>query len=112
MSSDEASDFSHARRLLSEATSICALTGAGVSAESGVPTFRGEEGLWKSYVPRRVGDPSSFQAGSPAGFGSGMGGAGRRSGHANRTLAMKLWRSWPWGPRPSASCYAKRGRAS
>ena len=34
--------------LLSEPdTRIVALTGAGVSAESGVPTFRGEEGYWR-----------------------------------------------------------------
>ncbi|MDP6625174.1 MAG: Sir2 family NAD-dependent protein deacetylase, partial [Nitrospinota bacterium] len=25
------------------------LTGAGISAESGVPTFRGEEGLWRNF---------------------------------------------------------------
>ena len=25
---------------------VVALTGAGISAESGIPTFRGEEGYW------------------------------------------------------------------
>ena len=28
---------------------LVVLTGAGVSAESGVPTFRGDEGLWRTY---------------------------------------------------------------
>jgi NAD-dependent deacetylase len=30
---------------------IVALTGAGVSEESGVPTFRGDSGIWKRYNP-------------------------------------------------------------
>ena len=69
MSADEASGLARARELLSEASSICALTGAGVSAESGVPTFRGEEGLWKSYVPEELATPQAFQAGSPTCLG-------------------------------------------
>lgn len=34
---------------LGRASSLVVLTGAGVSQESGVPTFRGEEGLWRQY---------------------------------------------------------------
>jgi NAD-dependent deacetylase len=41
------------------AQSVCALTGAGISAESGVPTFRGEEGLWKKFKPEEL---ANFQA--------------------------------------------------
>src|SRR5260370_25960790 len=37
--------------LLSGSRSAVALTGAGVSAESGIPTFRGEGGLWSQYDP-------------------------------------------------------------
>ncbi|MCW5883008.1 MAG: hypothetical protein KIS91_18895, partial [Anaerolineae bacterium] len=33
----------------SNVASIVVLTGAGVSAESGVPTFRGSGGLWRTY---------------------------------------------------------------
>jgi NAD-dependent deacetylase len=44
---------------LKNAESICVLTGAGVSAESGVPTFRGEEGLWKKFKPEEL---ASFDA--------------------------------------------------
>jgi NAD-dependent deacetylase len=38
---------------------IAVLTGAGISAESGVPTFRGENGLWKKYRPEQL---ANFQA--------------------------------------------------
>jgi len=50
-----------ARELISSADSICVLSGAGVSAESGVPTFRGEEGLWKSYSPEELATPTAFR---------------------------------------------------
>lgn len=39
---------------------IVALTGAGVSAESGVPTFRGENGLWKQYRAEDLATPEAF----------------------------------------------------
>src|SRR5574342_114121 len=34
---------------LKAARRVVVLTGAGISAESGLPTFRGKEGLWKKY---------------------------------------------------------------
>ncbi len=37
------------------------LTGAGVSAESGVPTFRGEDGLWKTYRFEELATPEAFE---------------------------------------------------
>ena len=40
---------------------VVVLTGAGISAESGVPTFRGEEGLWKQYRAEDLATPSAFQ---------------------------------------------------
>jgi NAD-dependent deacetylase len=36
------------------------LTGAGISAESGVPTFRGEEGLWKKFRPEELANFHAF----------------------------------------------------
>jgi NAD-dependent deacetylase len=39
---------------------VVALTGAGVSAESGVPTFRGPEGLWRKYRPEELATPQAF----------------------------------------------------
>lgn len=44
---------------LKTARSICVLTGAGISAESGVPTFRGNDGLWSKFKPEEL---ASFQA--------------------------------------------------
>lgn len=37
------------RALLSKASNVLFLTGAGVSAESGIPTFRGAGGYWRTY---------------------------------------------------------------
>lgn len=36
------------------------LTGAGISAESGVPTFRGQGGLWRQYRPEQLATPQAF----------------------------------------------------
>jgi NAD-dependent deacetylase len=53
-------DFEHARALLADARAVVVLTGAGMSAESGVATFRGEEGLWKTYRPEELATPQAF----------------------------------------------------
>lgn len=39
---------------------VVALTGAGVSAESGVPVFRGPGGLWERYRPEDLATPEAF----------------------------------------------------
>lgn len=39
---------------------LTVLTGAGVSAASGVPTFRGTGGLWKTYRPEQLATPEAF----------------------------------------------------
>jgi NAD-dependent deacetylase len=39
---------------------VVVLTGAGISAESGVPTFRGSGGLWKEYRPEDLATPEAF----------------------------------------------------
>lgn len=46
---------------LREARSIAVMTGAGISAESGVPTFRGADGLWRSFRPEELATPEAFQ---------------------------------------------------
>ncbi|MFW9962717.1 MAG: NAD-dependent protein deacylase [Candidatus Sifarchaeia archaeon] len=38
-----------------------AFTGAGISKESNVPTFRGEDGLWRTYNAMELATPSAFQ---------------------------------------------------
>jgi NAD-dependent deacetylase len=40
---------------------VLILTGAGVSAESGIPTFRGSDGLWEGYRPEEVATPGAFR---------------------------------------------------
>ncbi|KAA3602181.1 MAG: NAD-dependent deacylase [Calditrichaeota bacterium] len=45
---------------LRSAKNIVCLTGAGFSAESGIPTFRGEKGLWKNYSPEELATPQAF----------------------------------------------------
>ena len=50
------------RKILQETRSICVLTGAGISAESGVPTFRdAQTGLWAQYNPEELATPQAFQ---------------------------------------------------
>lgn len=49
-----------ARRWIAEAHSIVVLTGAGVSAESGIPTFRGPGGLWRERKPEQLASPEGF----------------------------------------------------
>jgi NAD-dependent deacetylase len=50
------------RRLsLERSTPIAVLTGAGISAESGVPTFRGPGGLWRSYRAEDLATPQAFR---------------------------------------------------
>ncbi|MFN2167024.1 MAG: Sir2 family NAD-dependent protein deacetylase, partial [Anaerolineae bacterium] len=39
---------------------VAVLTGAGVSAESGVPTFRGEEGIWRKFNPMELATYEAF----------------------------------------------------
>lgn len=39
---------------------IVAFTGAGISAESQVPTFRGADGLWRNYSPERLATAEAF----------------------------------------------------
>jgi NAD-dependent deacetylase len=49
-----------AARLLRNARHIAVLTGAGISAESGIPTFRGAGGLWRNFRPEELATPQAF----------------------------------------------------
>ena len=53
-------DLEQAREWLAQATRVAVLTGAGISAESGVPTFRGDGGLWKEYKAEDLATPEAF----------------------------------------------------
>jgi NAD-dependent deacetylase len=56
---DEAA-IAAARDALAKALRVVVLTGAGVSAESGVPTFRGAGGLWKQFRAEDLATPIAF----------------------------------------------------
>ncbi|MDG6226162.1 MAG: NAD-dependent protein deacylase [Candidatus Thermoplasmatota archaeon] len=49
-----------AARLLLQARPFPVLTGAGISVESGIPTFHGPEGLWSRYDPYEYGHIDTF----------------------------------------------------
>src|SRR5438309_7162215 len=50
-----------AAALLRQARRVAVLTGAGVSAESGVATFRGAGGLWEGHRVEEVATPFAFE---------------------------------------------------
>ncbi len=41
-------------------TRVLVITGAGVSAESGIPTFRGKDGYWRNLDPAKLATPEAF----------------------------------------------------
>lgn len=65
MSLDD-TDLRYAAQAVRDADSVVAMTGAGVSTASGIPDFRGPDGLWKEYDPDDF-HISRFQA-DPEGF--------------------------------------------
>ena len=48
------------RARLARAQSVAVLTGAGISADSGVPTFRGADGLWRNFRAEDLATPEAF----------------------------------------------------
>ncbi|XP_062337607.1 NAD-dependent protein deacylase sirtuin-5, mitochondrial-like [Osmerus eperlanus] len=54
------SDMSEFREVFSKAKHVVIITGAGVSAESGVPTFRGTGGQWRKWQSQDLATPESF----------------------------------------------------
>ena len=49
-------------RRLRQARRVAVLTGAGISAESGVPTFRDPDGLWQKFRPEELANVEAFLA--------------------------------------------------
>ncbi len=60
MSPAQGSDADQVTEKLSEAQSVFVLTGAGISAESGIPTFRDLGGLWTEFNPMELASPEGF----------------------------------------------------
>ncbi len=54
-------DLRRVRERLLSSERVVVLTGAGVSAESGVPIFRGEGGLWRDFRPEDLATPQAFK---------------------------------------------------
>lgn len=54
-------DLQMLRSRLLQSQDLVVLTGAGISAESGVPTFRGQDGLWRQYRAVDLATPEAFQ---------------------------------------------------
>jgi len=48
------------RARLATARAVTVLTGAGISADSGVPTFRGADGLWRNFRAEDLATPEAF----------------------------------------------------
>lgn len=46
--------YRKAAELIKSAKRVCAFTGAGISVESGIPPFRGKDGLWNKYDPKFI----------------------------------------------------------
>jgi NAD-dependent deacetylase len=55
------SDLGRLQERVASASSITILTGAGISADSGIPTFRGTDGLWKNFRPEELATPQAFE---------------------------------------------------
>jgi len=55
-------EIRQAALLIAQARRVAVLTGAGISAESGIPTFRGLGGLWNGRDPLSLATPEAFSA--------------------------------------------------
>ena len=52
--------FDDIRSRLERARAVAVLTGSGISADSGIPTFRGADGLWKTFRAEELATPEAF----------------------------------------------------
>jgi NAD-dependent deacetylase len=54
-------DILEVKTRLAAARAVTVLTGAGISADSGVPTFRGADGLWRNFRAEDLATPEAFE---------------------------------------------------
>ncbi len=70
MTTDQDDDIAAAARVLAAAHHVLVLTGAGVSAESGIPTFRDAlTGLWSNFDAEELATPEGFLRDPPLVWG-------------------------------------------
>jgi NAD-dependent deacetylase len=62
MSDDDSGEERKRNFRLTKDTKVSVLSGAGISAESGIPTFRGKDGLWSDESLVRIATPTGFAA--------------------------------------------------
>ena len=55
------SDMNKFKEIVKKAKHVVALTGAGISAESGVPTFRGAGGYWRQFQAQQLATLQAFR---------------------------------------------------
>jgi NAD-dependent deacetylase len=59
---NEVDDYQKVAELVKEKGYVIAFTGAGISADSGIPTFRGGQGLWEKYDPMEYAHIRAFDS--------------------------------------------------
>lgn len=57
---DQHQVLSSLAQVLHKVQHVVVLTGAGISQESGIPTFRGPGGLWRRFRPEELATPQAF----------------------------------------------------
>ncbi|XP_045447061.1 NAD-dependent protein deacylase-like [Melitaea cinxia] len=62
MAKRQSSDLTKFKESLKTAKEIVILSGAGISAESGIPTFRGAGGYWRKYQASALATPEAFRS--------------------------------------------------
>ncbi len=62
MSPDLQGNIANAAECLQDCRRLLVLTGAGMSADSGIPTFRGDGGVWENYSAQELATPEAFKA--------------------------------------------------
>uniref|UniRef100_A0A2A4J757 NAD-dependent protein deacylase n=1 Tax=Heliothis virescens TaxID=7102 RepID=A0A2A4J757_HELVI len=61
MAARQSSDMPKFKEALKSAKEVVILSGAGISAESGIPTFRGAGGFWRKYQASALATPGAFR---------------------------------------------------